>query len=319
MPLTFKSLQLTTSSVSATEVFYTFGFNTNTAGPLGSVTIDLCTNYQFEPTDPCTPATGLDASATTIASQSGITDFSLDPSSTANRLVLTRPAAAVTPPTAVSVEFTDIINPSAIGSYYANITTYATLDASGPATDSGILVFGINEDIEIQTEVPPWLLFCAGITITALDCSSASGNFIDFGELRTNTTRTATSQYLTATNAEFGYSVTLSGTTMTAGINVIPAALSASSQTGVSQFGINLRANANPSVGSDPSGSGAASPTGAYNVPNQFRFGNGEVISSASTGDNPRKMTVSYIANISASQPAGHYVATMSYICLANF
>lgn len=317
--LGFRRLQLSDSTISSTDAVYNFSFNTLTSGPLGSISFEICSNYKYEPTDPCTQAPGSNASTALLSAQAGVTDFSLDPGSTATRLVITRPVATVVSPQPLGYTFSQITNPDNIGSYYVRIATYASTNASGPETDNGVVVFATNAGIGITTEVPPYLLFCTGVTIDGFNCGTASGSFLNFGELSATTTRTATSQLLASTNAPYGYSITLAGTTMTAGNNVIPAMPGGPSQVGVSQFGINGRLNSSPIVGNDPDGPGTTSVSGGYNIPNVFRFVSGDIIASSSTTDDYRKLTMSYIVNRSADQPPGRYVATISYICLANF
>jgi hypothetical protein len=216
-------------------------------------------------------------------------------------------------------EFSGITNPDSIGSYYVHIATFASTDGSGPELDYGDVVFALNDTIDITAEVPPYLYFCVGLTITGYSCSTAEGNFINFGELSVSTPRFASSQMLAATNAPSGYSVTLAGTTMTSGNDVIPAMTGSPSQIGVSQFGLNARENSGPAVGSDPDGPGLVVPTAPYATPNQFRFVSGDIITTSANPDDYRTVTVSYIVNRGKTQAPGRYVATISYICLANF
>lgn len=317
--LAYRSLQLSDGAAAATGVRYNFGFNTNTSASIGSIRFEICSNYQYEPTDSCTAPNGLDASGATLSNQTGLTNFSYNAASDSNTLVISRPAATPVTPQPLSFEFSNITNPQDVGSYYVRVSTYVTTDGSGPETDYGIVVFATNLGIGISTEVPPYLLFCTGITIDGYDCETAQGSYINFGELSSKATRTATSQMLASTNAAYGYSVTLAGTTMTAGTNVIPALSGGSSQVGASQFGINGRQNSAPSVGGEPNGPGLTMPRAGYDTPNQYRFAAGDIVASTNTTDDYRKMTMSYIVNTKAGQPPGLYVATVSYICLANF
>lgn len=317
--LPLRSVMLSDPTTSAANVRYTFGFTTNTLGPIGSISLRICTNYLFEFGDPCTAPPGLDASAAALTTQTGVSDFSIDPSSTANTLLITRPAATPVSPQPLTYEFSGITNPSDLGSFYVRIDTFASTDGSGINTDYGNVVFVTNTDVTITTEVPPYLQFCTGITIDGFNCGTAQGGVINFGELSVATTRAATSQMLASTNAPYGYSVTLAGTTMTAGNNAIPAMAGGVSQTGVSQFGLNARVNTLPSVGLDPGGPGLTMPSPLYDTPNQYRFNSGDIIASSNNTDDFRKITVSYIVNRHRDQPPGKYVATISYICLANF
>lgn len=317
--VSMRSVQLSDPTASATNVNYKFSFTTATAGSIGSITFEICSNYLFDPSYVCNPPTGFSAASAVLSSQSGITDFSINSSSTASKIILSRPASTVVSPEPLQLEFGNITNPSNIGSYYVHIATFASTDGSGPELDYGNVVFAINNDINITTEVPPYLMFCVGITIDGYNCGTANGGQIDFGELSTTATRSATSQMLASTNADYGYSITLAGTTMTAGNNVIPALTGQASRIGTSQFGLNARENTIPLVGADPNGPGTVVPTANYNVPNQYRFVSGDIITSTNAPDDYRKLTVSYIVNRGVGQPPGRYVATVSYICLANF
>ncbi len=99
------------------------------------------------------------------------------------------------------------------------------------------------------------------------------------------------------------------------------AALNQSSPSvfGVNQFGINLRANSAPNVGSDPIGPGVCTITPNYNIPNRFFFGSGDTLVTSNQSSDYRVYTVSYITNVANGQAPGIYDTTLSYICLANF
>jgi hypothetical protein len=114
--------------------------------------------------------------------------------------------------------------------------------------------------------------------------------------------------------------VTVAGTTLTSGLNTIPAlAVPSASVPGVSQFGFNLRQNTIPGDGTDAVGPGTATPSANYNIPNQFTYNNGDIIASVTHSDDTRKFTVNYITNVSSGQAGGVYATTISFICLANF
>jgi hypothetical protein len=143
---------------------------------------------------------------------------------------------------------------------------------------------------------------------------------VSLGTLTTSSTGTGTSQIGVSTNADSGYSITVNGTTLTSGSNTLTAlsAQTASSQ-GSSQFGINLKDNATPNIGSDPAGSGSATPTADYGTADQFKFVTADDVASAASADDFRLFTVSYIANISGSTPPGTYTTTLTYIATATF
>jgi hypothetical protein len=297
---------------------YAFSFDIVTASNLGSIRFQFCSDTPLVDY-PCTPPNGLDASGATLIDQNGEVGFSIDASSDANNIILTRPAAVASTGPA-TYTFGNVINPASASSYYARITTYATTDGSGAYTDAGGLAYAINNDLDISTYVPPYLLFCGGLTINAYDCASVSGNYLNFGELSSQTTKKGSMQMVLATNADDGYSVFVNGTTMTSGNHVIPPLTSSDvSRPGTSQFGINLVANTTPAVGANAQGPGLGNPSANYGTPDFFRFVPGERIASASDETDFRKYTVSYIANINSDQDPGIYVTTIEYVAVATF
>ena len=112
----------------------------------------------------------------------------------------------------------------------------------------------------------------------------------------------------------------MTGTTLTSGNNTIPAlAADTTSQTGTSQFGLNLAANTKPQVGAGVQGPGIGAVEPNYASANHFRFVSGEELASVAQADDYRKYTVSYIVNVAKSQPPGVYANTLTYVAVANF
>ena len=298
---------------------YILTFSGQSAGTVGSIRLQLCTNDPLVGT-PCTAPAGLNFVVGTLSNQTGMTGFSIAPNTTANQLILTRAPGASVPGT-VSYEFQGIHNPSNAGTVFGRLETFASTDASGPDLDgAGLAVDYTGNAVSVSTYVPPYLLFCVGNTIQPNDCATAQGDYIDFGEFSSTKTATGQTQLLAATNANYGYTIRVLGTTLTSGINTIPALQTPDiARTGVDQFGLNLRANSTPAVGSDVQGSGSATVSPAYDTPNYYKFTSGDVLASAPTADGFRLFTVSYIANINKNQPAGIYVSTLQYVALASF
>lgn len=314
-----RSIVLSDSRATITGVTHEVTLRVVTAGIIGSIVIEYCSNSPLEE-DPCTPPTGFDASGATLTSQSGETGFSVyGPGTTANRVVLTRPPVLAPFGSVATYELGNMTNPTNNGPLYGRLYTYATSDASGTETDNGGLAMMILTAPTVSAEVPPFLLFCLGESIAAFDCNSATEPFSDVGILGPLVTGAAQSQLVVATNAENGYTMWVLGGTMTSGNNTLPAMAGGPSQQGISQFGINLRANAAPIVGQDVTGPGVATITPAYNVPNQFRYQSGDALATTGAPDDYRKYTVSYIVNVAAGQPGGVYATTLTYVALANF
>lgn len=298
---------------------YVLTFTIPASETLGSIKLQFCSNDPLF-SDPCTVPAGFDISAATLSAQGGETGFSIYGAGTnANTIVLSRgPSAAL--PGGVTYTFDNVTNPSTGGSLYARLETFATSDASGADTDSGGIALSINGQINISTTVPPFLLLCGGVTIGGLDCNNASGNYINFGNVSNSGTSSAQSQLLITTNAPNGYTMSVSGPTMTSGNNVIDAITASDvARPGTSQFGLNLVANLTPAVGANPTGPGNAVPLANYAQPDFFRYHSGDAIASVNAADDYKKFTASYIIDIPTGQPVGVYSTTLTYICLANF
>jgi hypothetical protein len=312
-----RSLTISNSFSGAGNVEYKLNFSVVTLGLVGSVALQLCENTALID-EPCSAPTGFDASSVTLDSQSGMTGFSVSGLSDANTIILTRPPALENGVNS-TFEFGHIINPANGGPLYARVLTYPTSDASGGYTDAGGMALYIIDSLSLNAEVPPYLLFCVGESITNYDCNTATEAFSDLGILSPTTTGAAQHQMVAATNADNGYSVSVLGTSMTSGNNVITAMTGQTSQKGIPQFGLNLRANTSPVVGGNTVGPGVGAPASNYGQQNFFRFGNGDTVASAIDPDDFRKYTVSYVVNIAPGQPGGVYSTTLTYNCLANF
>jgi hypothetical protein len=312
-----RSIRISDSSAAQGGVTYRIAFSTVANNLVGSVRIQFCTDSPLVD-DPCGVPAGFNISNAFLSSQNGMTGFVISANTTANQMVIGRPPANEGP-IASTYTFTGVTNPLNGGSLYARIYTYPTSDGTGPYTDAGGLALYFAGAVGISAEVPPFLRFCLGESITGLDCNTATDPFSDMGILTPLVTGLAQSQMIVATNADGGYSMWVQGGTMTSGNNTIPAMSGGVAQQGVSQFGINLRANTSPVIGQDPAGPGVAAVTPGYNQQNQFRFQSGDFLATSTVPDDNRKFTVSYIVNVAASQPGGVYATTLTYITLANF
>jgi hypothetical protein len=309
------------SSFPSVNTTHSYIFTTTKANTIGSIQFQYCSNSPLVD-DPCIAPVGLNVMSAGIANQSGITGFSVSGASNASTLILTRTPEIDAGTTAASFVFSNIINPSISNSAnYVRIFVYDDISATGNIVDSGAVAFVIEDQYTVDAFVPPYITFCKGVTVS-LNCDSSSGSFIDFGEFNPSATSAVTTQMSAATNDPLGYTITLNGQTMYSGSNIIPQlGIQTESQTGQSQFGLNLRANTVPSVGSDlqVGNQGNGVPSAAYNIPNRYRFNNGDVVAGSSVSTGFSKYTVSYIVNISPDQKAGIYATTLTYTALVNF
>ena len=313
-----RSITIGNSRASAVTT-YDFQFDLTVGGTLGSIRFEFCSNDPL-PFELCTIPSGFDISGAVIDGQSGETGFTVHGSTNPNNLILTRVPLALTPQT-VSYDTSNVVNPD-VGpaTYYIRVYTYAADDGTGPTTEEGGLAFAITDDFGVTAFVPPFLEFCVGITITSNSCATASGDSINFGTLTPDSVRTATSQMTAGTNGVGGVSIAVIGTTMTSGVHTIDALNAPSpSSPGVNQFGINLRNNASPNVGANPTGIGTTVPVGNYNIPNQFTFNTGDQIANSPLSTNFNTLTASYIVNVHEDQNPGVYTSTITYVATATF
>lgn len=312
-------VKISDSIASHVGVNYEIGFETILPSTIGSIEAEFCENDPFPGTS-CTVPVGFDISSAVLISQTGTNDFSIDvPNTNAHTIVFSR-APSVVGTVAFAFELSGVRNADNVGSQFVRFRTFTAAGTGGSVTDSAGAAFSINGDISVSTEVPPYIDLCVGVTITNDDCTNVVGDSIDLGSLSKNQTAKGTSQFAIATNADNGYVVTISGNSLTSGNNVIdPIGSMSASVASTNQFGINLKQNIAPSIGSEPAGPGNAAPVGNYAIPDNYTFNNGDVIASVGLPDNYRKFTVSYIANINPAQPAGYYAATISFIALGTF
>jgi hypothetical protein len=313
-----RSVQISTAQLGATAQ-HLYSFDIASTTPLASVSFTYCTNSP-RLSDPCTAPTGLDVTSVNLSAQTGNTGFSYAAAfSTTNTIVISRPVAAGSAG-ASSYQFTSIINPTTPGqTTFVRIATFATPDATGPVTDNGSVAFATQDVFQVEAYVPPFLTFCTGVFVT-LNCNSVTGSYVDIGELGDDKTATGLMQFSGATNDPTGYTTYLNGFTMTSGNNIIlPLGVNAASTVGTAQFGLNLRANSNPSFGLNPVGLGSSAPTAGYGTPNSYRFVNGEAITASSLPTDFKIFTAAFIVNVPSNQPPGVYVTTLTYTAIASF
>ncbi|MEO5646660.1 MAG: hypothetical protein ABIO57_00300 [Candidatus Paceibacterota bacterium] len=210
----------------------------------------------------------------------------------------------------ITYDSTNSINPGTAANYAI------TLNANG---DTGSITVPIitNSQVAITATVDQSLSF------------SVSNNAIGFGSLTTSNSRFATSNGLGAsaeptnahtlsasTNAASGYSVAVSGATLTSGANTItaiPGATATALAPATEQFGIR---------GNLASGSGSL--VAPFNgAAGSYGFGTSPLttqpFASSSGASATSVYNVNYAANIAALTEAGSYTTTLTYVATANF
>ncbi len=304
--ITSRSVTLGSSVASATTT-YTFSFVLPSSTVLQSFEAVVCTTASGACS---TPAGFSNASATLPSQPTNLGDasgWSVNTAST-GKLRLKKTGNVAAPTGTTTVTFGNVTNPSATNSsFYLRMTSYSD-DAWTTSVDSGVVSSSTAGQITVTASVDETLTFTLASATVAL------------GTLTTGTTGTGTSTMTAATNATSGYVITVSGSTLTSGANTITALGSnAASSQGSSQFGLNLKANATPSVGSEVSGAGSGAAAANYNSADSFRFVSGETVASAAGPTNSNTYTVSYIANIASTTKPGSYSTALTYTATPTF
>ena len=188
-----------------------------------------------------------------------------------------------------------------------------TITNTGSNTDTGLgaVVVETNDIVTVSATVNPTLV---------LNISSPT---VSLGTLSTGSAGTGTHTAQIATNAGGGFILTYNGATLTSGSNTIPAYGSqVSSVNGTAGFGINMVSNTTPSVGAavtQNSGTCNALPAD-YGTTNKFSYVAGTTTSLTNqTQPADCTYTVSYVANISSTTPAGAYSTPITYIASGTF
>lgn len=319
-------------------VNHKFQFTLPTAGTVGSIKFEYCTTAADVGALTCIAPTGLSASAATFGNETGssITGFSMG-AKTVNSFVLTRSASGISANSVVIVQVNSVTNPTTVHqTFFARISSYASTDASGSAIDKGTVAATTNEPIVLDGTMPESLVFCTGETIgltaSVPDCGTATAGTIHFNQLFSPTaTATSLSQMAASTNAGSGYSITVNGATLTSGANTITGmATPGTSSHGVSQFGLNLVQNTvdTVSVGNviAPTSNTTnfrGQPLTDYATADTFKFLSGDAVANSGNavlgGSDAQIYTVTYIANVPGSLPAGNYSTTLTYICTPTY
>jgi len=311
-PSVVNAAQLTTRKVqignsAALTTTYSFTFTTITSTVVQGVKFQACTT----PSGTCTAPTGFSATGSTLTSTTGslgTTGWTVD-NSTATQLAIHNTTSTSTPGS-TTVNFTNVTNPTgAPAVFYMWITTYSSYSSpnyTGPI-DLGTVATATAGNVTVAANVDETLSFTVGNTAVTMTPS-----------LTSTTTGTGTSTLAISTNGT-GYSIGYSGTTLTSGANSIAAlATKTAAAAGGAQFGINLMVNTAPAVGAVNTGSGTIATD--YATANSFTFIAGTSNTPVATGTRAvDTYTVSYIANIPATQAPGAYTATANYVATATF
>lgn len=327
----FQNRSLYINSARASDnTYYIVSLRYTTPANIGSLRMEFCSSPI--PSLPCYKPQGLDVSGGVLAAQTGVT-YSGITTQTDNVIVLSR-TPSMTGAGISSYRFDNMINPDGTGigadpaepehektNFYIRLTSHTSTDGTGPLVDFGSVTNTITPEIGLFTQVPPILIFCVAAIIHDDECADTEGFYVDFGELNSDETFYTASQMLARTNAYYGYSISVTGNTLTSGIRSIPAIdTPTASLIGVGQFGINLADNDFPDIGANPTGPGINAVMNTdYTTPDQYLYNDGEVLVASDAVTRVRRFTTSYILNVPEDQDPGVYSTTLTYVCVAGF
>lgn len=307
------SISLSTPAINATGATYTVTLGGVTTTPIACIQVQFTTvigttakpsgmnvtSAAFSPTSNYVPTPG--SWTVTNNNTTGIVQLTNGTGET--------PASA----TGRTIVLSGITNGSTAGvSYYAQVNTFNNTDCTSSAVDNGTLPFAFSDSVVVTATTNPTLNFSVGSTSCAL------------GTLSKVAPTTCTHTITAGTNAVGGYTISyLAAPTLTSsgtGNPTIAAnATPLTSSPGSPQFGFNLRDNATPNVGADPSG-GSGTPSTNYNTADSFTFETGGANIATATGTtDDTTFTATYLANISSSTAAGSYSTAVTYNILANY
>ncbi len=328
--ITGRKFTLSDSAGAAASVSYTFNSSAlpTTATAVQSLDAQVCDAASGT----CNAVSGFSSGSSTLASQP--TGLGCASGWTNNTTVTTKlritATCASTPSGAVTVQWNGVHNPTAANTtYYLRVTTYSDTAWATPL-DTGVVALSTTQAISLSGTMDEALTFCTGSSGATCSAMTSAGGAVGFNQrFSSSSTSFATSTMIASTNGISGYAITINGGTLTCGTCSGSPTIAAmgtqstngsatTSSTGSAQFGVNLRDNATPNVGTDKSGGSGAYGTN-YGTVDNFRFFTGDSVATAAGPTDNTLYTVSYIVNVPGSQAAGTYTATMTYICTATF
>ncbi len=306
------------STVPGATTSYTVSFRYMSPQAVGSVDMLFCVDPI--PYHDCVTPPGLDVSNAVLSAQTGETGFAILSQDT-NHIIISRPPSMLSASSS-SYTFDNIKNPTDTSqSFSIRLKSLASTDGTGAQIDFGSVKGEVTDGMIIETQVPPMLIFCLAQQVSD-NCTSTNDIYYqDLGTLSPTTTLTAQSQMAVGTNASGGFAITANGTPMSAATNVIDSPTTPTPSTpGKNQFGINLVANNDPTIGSDPEGTWAnAFAAPGYNTPNEYMYVPGDIVAYSPNVSLMKKFTVSYILNTSPDLRAGVYTTTLTFIASGRF
>ncbi|MBA3758560.1 hypothetical protein H0X10_02935 [Candidatus Saccharibacteria bacterium] len=254
------------ASTAGQDVTYDVSFVVPSGGNIGGLVVDFCANSPIIG-DTCTAPTGFDTNETNLVvpvpQQSGVTDWTVDAATTANKVVLARTAANVAGSTTISFDLggaagnDGITNPTNSNTtFYARILTFTTTGgaqsytsiapgAEPPLAHAGGVALSTAAQITVTAKVQERLTFCVYTSAANYtDCSAVSGTAVPLGDTNGVLSDAGpfvdkTAKYNVSTNASNNVTIRAKGATLTSGSFTINGmgATANNSTAGTEEFG----------------------------------------------------------------------------------
>lgn len=201
------------------------------------------------------------------------------------------------------------------GNLSANSTNYQAKESAGEMTVGNSSSANYQFNAGFNTSDTPLLEL------------AVNGGTYDMGTLNASITGTAVASFTVRNYLSSGYVVVLNGIAPTSadGLHTLTAMSTATtSSPGTEQFGVNLVANTNPVIGSNPgqvpnSTFSFGTPTASYSTPNNFKFVDGDTIAMSSKSSGQTNYALSMIANVTRTTPDGQYGGSLQLQVIPTF
>lgn len=248
---------------------------------------------------------------------------------TGNLAMINCTVGAITGTPTVTINLSNVTNPSAAGQWYIRVSTYTANNDGGTNTDFGAMAVDTANQMSESATVQESLNFVVGSSASGSTCGTVSGTgaitMSNASPVTTSTPATGTGVMCANTNAPSGYIITYAGTSMTAaGGSTFPNVTQFSSVPGTANFGFNEKANTTPAIGANVQGAGTATCTSYANycTTDKYSYSNAGGVTIADSGGGvtaDNVFTLSFVMNIDNTIKFGTYSATQTFIATGTF
>lgn len=348
--VTERSIELSSSSVNATNVTYNVSFKSVSGA--GAFVVDFCSNTPLYG-EACSAPAGFNV-GTLSSTPAGFTSIGKVTSDNDNTLRVTGTVAA---DTTITAAISGITNPSAAGTLYARIVTFDT-EAHANAyvpdgtntgmVDNGGVAMSITPTVGVSGAVLESMVFCVSKVAPTQDCGGVTAPTLELGEdaggvvaLSSSAVSTGDIYTQLSTNAASGAVVRLKSNATSCGgllragapsaCDILPALVGSNITQGQAKFGLMVDAAADPTGTGTPNGTFQVASGATYNNSTyELKYAADNLSGVTSTyGDplldtnslpiNNKNMKLTFGASISNNTPAGKYSADLSLIATGKF